>query len=406
MRIGGNRGVRLPDSKPAVLAHAIETPDPTEPLFLPIPEERLTAVSPGDRLKRGQFLWENASHLPVYCPADGTVLDILRLNHPLFGENCYLTLSPAAKPRRPILLPKNTPEDLAEKARAAAILDETDGIPLFSKLTALRGFGGTLVAGAVGVGSHDAAAIGVLCEDPALVLRGLQLAAGYTGAAAYGVAVTPGADGGRHVRTALRGHRFVTGRRYPVDRLAPRSCPAPVAVMGVQALAALARAEDWNEAADTCVVTVSGSAVNRPRNLRVLTGTSAHYLLHLCDGDGAEQLILGDAMTGVLCDAEDFPVSAGVTCLLGIYPQPSPKPAPCCGCGACIRVCHCGLLPCEIDRLVENRQYDRLPVLEASRCDGCGACTFICPARRDIAASVREAGQVEHTIFVDLEDAP
>ena len=111
-------------------------------------------------------------------------------------------------------------------------------------------------------------------------------------------------------------------------------------------------------------------------------------------------------MTGVLCDAEDFPVSAGVTCLLGIYPQPSPKPAPCCGCGACIRVCHRGLLPCEIDRLVENRQYDRLPVLEASRCDGCGACTFICPARRDIAASVQEAGQVEHTIFVDLEDAP
>ena len=44
--------------------------------------------------------------------------------------------------------------------------------------------------------------------------------------------------------------------------------------------------------------------------------------------------------------------------------------------------------------------------IDENKCDGCGACTFICPARRDIAASVREAGQVEHTIFVDLEDAP
>lgn len=406
MRIGGNRGVRLPDYKEAVLSHGIEAPEPAEPLFLPVPEEQLTQIQPGDRLARGQFLWENDCHLPVYCPADGVVADILRLNHPLFGEGCYLTLTRLGRPRRPILLPKHTPEDLAEKARAAAILDETDGVPLFSKLTALRGFGGTLAASAPGVSPYDAAAVGVLCEDPALVLRGLQLAAGYTGAAAYGVTVTPGADGGRHVRTALRGHRFVTGRRYPVDRPAPRSCPSPVVVVGVQALAALARAEDWNEVADTCVVTVHGSAVRRPRNLRVLSGTSAHHLLCLCGGEESEQLILGDAMTGMLCEAEDFPVSAGVTCLLGIHPRPEPTPVSCCGCGACIRVCHRGLLPCEIDRLVENRQYDRLPVLEAGRCDGCGACTYVCPAKRDIAASVQEAGRVQHTIFVDLEDTP
>lgn len=406
MRIGSNRGVRLPDCKEVVLAHEIETPDPVDPLFLPIPEEQLTRIQSGDRLKRGQFLWENDCHLPVYCPADGTVSDILRSNHPLFGESCYLTLSHITKPRRPILLPKSTPEELAAKARAAAILDETDGVPLFSKLNSLRGFRGTLAAAAVGVSPHDAAAVGVLCEDPALVLRGLQLAAGYTGAAAYGVTVTPGADGGRHVRTALRGHRFVTDRRYPVDRYAPRSCPAPVAVIGVQALAALARAEDWNEVADTCVVTINGSAVSRPRNLRVLTGTSAHHLLHICGGDEAEQLILGDAMTGTLCEAEDFPVSAGVTCLLGIHTCPQPAPQACCGCGECIRVCHRGLLPCEIDRLVENRQYDRLPVLEAGRCDNCGACTFVCPARRDVAAAVQEAGRVERSIFVDLEDTP
>ena len=73
MRIGGNRGVRLPDYKEAVLSHGIETPEPAEPLFLPVPEEQLTQIQPGDRLSRGQFLWENDCHLPVYCPADGVV---------------------------------------------------------------------------------------------------------------------------------------------------------------------------------------------------------------------------------------------------------------------------------------------------------------------------------------------
>ena len=404
MRIGGNRGVRLPNFKESLLKHGIENTEPPERLYIPVPEALLEQLQPGEAFRRGQFLWENEYHLPVYCPADGVAEDVVRISHPLFGDGCYLVLSEVKRPRAPIPLPKNTPAELAEKARCAAILDETDGVPLFLKLKSLKGFGGTLVVDATAADPYMAASAGVLAAAPALVLRGLELAAAYTGAARYGVTVTPDADGGRDVRRTLRGHLFVTGKKYPADRLTPRYCPKPIAVLGVQALAALAKAEDRGEVADTCVVTVHGDRVRHPRNLRVLTGTPAPHALASCGARPAELLILGGVMTGTPCDTDDFPVAAGVTCLLAMGPHKQEKVLACTGCGACIRVCHRDLIPCEISRLLGNMQYDRLPALEAKRCDGCGACSYVCPAKREVTADVLRAGEIQHTIFVDLED--
>ncbi len=403
MRIIGNRGVRLPDYKEHVLSKGIETPDLPDRLYIPVPEELLTELQPGEGFRRGQFLWENEYHLPVYCPADGVVEDVVRLSHPLFGDGCYLLLSELKRVRGSIPLPKNTPPELAEKARCAAILDEVDGVPLFSKLKSLKGFNGTLVADATAADPYTAAAVGVLAEDPALVRRGLELAAAYTGAARWAVTVTAGADGGRPVRRAFKGHLFVTGKKYPTHRLFPRHTPAPVAVMGVQALAALARAEEEGVVADTFVVTVNGTRVFRPRNLRVLTGTPVSHLFKYSEADKPELLVMGGVMTGLPFKNEDIPASAGVTCLLGMQTPPKRVTRACTGCGECIRACHRGLLPCEIARLLGNMQYERLPALEATRCDGCGACSYVCPANREVAAAVREARDIQHTIFMDLE---
>lgn len=403
MRIGGHRGVRLPSFKEIVLSNGIEAPETPAQLYIPVPEELLTELQPGEGFRRGQFLWENEYHLPVYCPADGIVEDVVRISHPLFGDGCYLVLSNIKRPRVSIPLPKNTPADLAEKARVAAILDEIDGVPLFSKLKNLRGFGGTLVVDATAADPYTAASVGVLAEDPVLLLRGLELAAEYTGAARYAVTVTAGADGGRHVRRALKGHLFVTGKKYPTNRLTPRHTPAPVAVMGVQALVALARAEDRNEVADTCVVTVNGNRIYRPRNLRVFTGTPVSHVLKYSEARNPEMLVMGGVMTGIPFQSEDLPISAGVTCLLGLKKPPKAVTRACTGCGECIKACHRGLLPCEIARLLGNMHYDRLPGLEATRCDGCGACSYVCPAKREVTAAVLQARDIQHTIFMDLE---
>lgn len=395
-------GVTLPDQRGRILTRGIESLPVAEKLYISLPEKLLEQVGPGKAIRRGQRLWENEFHLPVYSPVNGCVEEVVHQNHPLFGEGHYIAVSVNKTDKKPIALPADTAyDDLAAVARAAAIIDETDGVPLFAKLRSLRKAGGTVVADATAADPHTAAALGVILEDPACVLRGLALTAAYIGAEKYGVAASrrmlP-----RATKKALHGHLFILSRKYPVDVTAA-SRKKPVTVVGVQAMAALAKAMDEHVLTDTCVVTVNGTAADRPRNWRVVVGTPLTTLLAASQAAEADFLVMGDALTGVLCEDAQTPVFAGVTCLLAMQAMPTRPAQPCTGCGECIRVCHKRLVPCEIARLLENMQYEQLPMLNPQRCDGCGACSYVCPAVREVTAAVLEAREVQGTIFMDVE---
>ena len=395
-------GVHLPNQRGKLLERKIEMLPIPEKLYIPLPEKLLEQVQPGATVRRGQRLWENDYGLPVYSPINGRVEDVVRQNHPLFGDGCYIIVSLTKTDNKPITLPSDTKFDhLTAVARMAAIVDEIDGVPLYAKLRSLRRAGGTLVADATTTDPHTAAALGVVLAEPDRVLRGLALAAEYIGAEKYGVAVTRGALP-RSAKKALRGHIFVRGRKYPADVLSV-SRKKPVVVVGVQAMAALALAMDEKQLTETSVVTVNGTAVNRPCNRRVTAGTPLAALLEASDATEADFLVMGDALTGILCEDAQTPVFAGVTCLLAMKELPARKAEPCTGCGACIRVCHRHLVPCEIARLLENMQYEQLPMLNPQRCDGCGACSYVCPAAREVTAAVLEAAEVQDTIFMDVE---
>ncbi len=395
-------GVHLPDQRGKLLERGIAALPVPEKLYIPLPEKLLEQVQPGASVRRGQRLWENAYRLPVYSPVNGRVEDVVRQSHPLFGDECYIVVSVAKTDNKPMALPSDTDFDhLTAVARMAAIVDETDGVPLFAKLRSLRKAGGTVVANATTADPHTAAAIGVTIAEPERVLRGLALAADYIGAEKYGVAVMRGALP-RAAKKVLRGHVFACGRKYPADILSS-SRKKPVTVVGVQAMAALALAIDEKKVTDTCVVTVNGTAVDRPCNRRVTIGTPLTALLEASSATEADFLVIGDALTGALCEDAQTPVFAGVTCLLAMKETEARKAEPCTGCGACIRVCHRHLVPCEIARLLENMQYEQLPMLNPQRCDGCGACSYVCPAAREVTAAVLEAGEVQDTIFMDVE---
>lgn len=395
-------GVHLPDQRGRIFTCGIEVLPVAEKLYIPLPEKLLEQVRPGATVRRGQRLWENEFRLPVYSPVNGRIEDVVRQNHPLFGEGCYIVAAVTKPDNKPITLPDDTAyEHLSAVARMAAIVDETDGVPLFAKLRSLRKSGGTVVANATTADPHTAASLGVVLENPARVLRGLELTAAYIDAEKYGVAVSRGAVE-RSAKKALRGHLFVCGKKYPTDPTAV-SRKKPVTVVGVQAMAALAAAMDEHIVTDTCVVTVSGPAANRPRNWRVTEGTPLDALLTASEAEEADFLVMGDALTGILCEDAQTPVFSGVTCLLAMEELPARKAQPCTGCGECIRVCHRRLVPCEIARLLENMQYEQLPMLNPQRCDGCGACSYVCPAAREVTAAVLEACEVQGTIFMDVE---
>ena len=48
--------------------------------------------------------------------------------------------------------------------------------------------------------------------------------------------------------------------------------------------------------------------------------------------------------------------------------------------------------------------YERLTSLHPEECDGCGACSAVCPAGREVAQRVLEAGEAHSTILLDWRD--
>ena len=86
-------GVHLPNQRGKLLERKVEMLPIPEKLYIPRPEKLLEQVQPGAAVRRGQRLWENDYGLPVYSPINGRVEDVVRQNHPLFGDGCYVIVS-------------------------------------------------------------------------------------------------------------------------------------------------------------------------------------------------------------------------------------------------------------------------------------------------------------------------
>lgn len=294
--------------------------------------------------------------------------------------------------------------DVIEAARLAAIVDETDGQPLWKKLLALKEEPRpVLVVNGVEPEPFACSAHGVLKIDGPLVLRGASLIVEAVGIPRRLIAVQLKRKQHDALERRLKKENvYGVPNHYPVRQYVKEGPDVSVALIGVQACLALYRAVNYGVPAITGVVTVSGDAVQRSRNLRVPYGVSLRTLFeHTGLEDDPHYVIAGDALTGVAVATDSVPVLPGITCALGMIDRPAPVPHACMGCGRCARACHKHLLPYEIARRWENMNYDRLATLRPERCDGCGNCGYVCPAGKDLTAQVLEAK--EHSAAVVMK---
>jgi electron transport complex protein RnfC len=139
------------------------------------------------------------------------------------------------------------------------------------------------------------------------------------------------------------------------------------------------------------VVTVTGSAIERPANLRVRIGTLVSDVVEHCGGlrDGFAKLIVGGPMMGRACRSLDIPVTKATSGLIFLDRSEVilPDPVPCIRCASCVQVCPQGLMPCELAAAVEHRQWDRLE--HVFDCVECGSCQYICPSHRPVVHLLR-----------------
>ena len=143
------------------------------------------------------------------------------------------------------------------------------------------------------------------------------------------------------------------------------------------------------------VVTVTGSAVETPKNLYVRLGTLFSDAIEMCGGYKEEpgKIINGGPMMGIAQSSDQVPVIKGTSGILVLNKKEAnlPEVSNCILCGKCVEACPVYLMPYKISRFSLLKNFDGADEYHATDCIECGACSYICPAKRPLKESISVA---------------
>ncbi len=234
---------------------------------------------------------------------------------------------------------------------------------------------------------------------PGKVIRGAKLLREASGAEAVFICVKhrdllerlKGAAQGEDIRIVQVSKKFPQGsERQLISSVLRREVPrfrypkdSGAIVSNCATAAAFAESIETGIAPVQRIVTVGG-AVGKCANILAPCGTSARYLLDICNGvqEGAS-VIEGGAMTGKIIDPDNAFVSLTTTGYIALIP-PMIKEQSCIHCGGCARVCPARIIPYKIDASERAGDMESLEALCADACISCGCCSFVCPAKREL----------------------
>ncbi len=173
----------------------------------------------------------------------------------------------------------------------------------------------------------------------------------------------------------------VTGKEIPAGKLA---ADIGIMVHNVGTAYAVYEAIFEGKALVSRIVTVSGGAVNQPRNLEVPFGTPVSELIEYCGGlnQTPERLLMGGPLMGLVIPGLDVPIikgSNGVVALTKDELKLNQQNA-CIRCSSCVSACPCGLLPLEMAANIKAGNFDRAVDYGVKDCISCGSCAYVCPA--------------------------
>ena len=186
--------------------------------------------------------------------------------------------------------------------------------------------------------------------------------------------------------------KAITGREVPSGKL-----PADVGVVvnNIDSCTAVYNAIKFRKSVTSRIVTVSGSAIGRPCNLRVRTGTSFKDVLTYakCDFESVKKIIMGGPMMGMSQYSTDVPTIKATSAILAFteIETKSKDTVNCVKCGDCVNKCPMNLVPALLNTYAKANDFDMLNKLNIMDCIECGICTYTCQCRNTITQNIKIA---------------
>jgi electron transport complex protein RnfC len=143
------------------------------------------------------------------------------------------------------------------------------------------------------------------------------------------------------------------------------------------------------------VVTVTGSVVKEPSNLRVRLGTAFSDVLEACGWftEPPAKVLMGGPMMGLAQYTLDVPVIKGTSGILALSSKDVgyalPAEPSCIRCGRCVDVCPMNLIPTYLASYAHAGKWESLQGFNIDDCIECGCCTYTCPTRNPIVQLIK-----------------
>lgn len=183
-----------------------------------------------------------------------------------------------------------------------------------------------------------------------------------------------------------------TGYKIPPGKL-----PADVGciVMNVASVAFIARYLKTGKPLVSRSLTVDGSAIAKPQNVRVPLGTNIADVIDFCGGFKEEphKIITGGPMMGFSIIGTDLPTIKNNNAILAFTAKDAKlhKEGDCIRCGRCAQFCPMSLMPTLLERYTKAGDAQSLEKAGIMVCMECGSCAYSCPAKKPLVQSMRAA---------------
>lgn len=140
------------------------------------------------------------------------------------------------------------------------------------------------------------------------------------------------------------------------------------------------------------VVTVSGDAVAKPGNFKVLLGTNHQELIEAAGGFKQEpqKVISGGPMMGFAMMTLDTAITKTSSSILGFTEDAvaKAKATACINCGRCVEICPSRIIPSRLADYAERQDEAVFTEQNGLECVECGSCSYVCPAKRPLKQSI------------------